>query len=108
MPQITINGKPFAFEKGQTILQVALANEIEIPHYCYHPGLSIVANCRICLAEVWAPNPKTAKLEAVPKLVPTCQQTASDGMVVYTDSPKAMANQKSVMEYLLINHPVDC
>ena len=108
MPTITINGKPLAFEKGQTILQVALANGIEIPHYCYHPGLSIVANCRICLAEIWAPNPKTGQLESMGKLQPTCQQQAGDGQVVYTDSPKAIANQKAVMEYLLINHPVDC
>ncbi|MCI0364312.1 MAG: molybdopterin-dependent oxidoreductase [Phycisphaerales bacterium] len=108
MPRITINGKDLEFTKGQTILQVALDNEIEIPHYCYHPGLSIVANCRICLAEVWAPNPKTNQLEAIPKLLPTCQTPAGEHQVVYTDSPKAIANQKAVMEYLLINHPVDC
>ncbi|MGI9013970.1 MAG: molybdopterin-dependent oxidoreductase [Phycisphaerales bacterium] len=109
MPEITINGQPFPFEKGQTILQVALANGIEIPHYCYHPGLSIPANCRICLAEVHAPNPRNDnKLEAIPKLLPTCQTTAGDGQHVFTTTPKAVANQKAVMEYLLINHPVDC
>ncbi|HWB18765.1 MAG TPA: molybdopterin-dependent oxidoreductase [Phycisphaerales bacterium] len=109
MPTITINGKPLSFAPGQTILQVALQNEIEIPHYCYHPGLSVVANCRICLAEVWAPNPKNNNtLEPMPKLLPTCQTPCGDGQVVYIDSPKAIANQKAVMEYLLINHPVDC
>ncbi|MFO0828188.1 MAG: 2Fe-2S iron-sulfur cluster-binding protein [Phycisphaerales bacterium] len=108
MPSLTINGKTFEFKPGQTILEVALANGTEIPHYCYHPGLSVVASCRICLAEIWTPNPKTGKLEVIPRLVPTCQQTASDGMVVYSDSPKAETNQKAVMEYLLINHPVDC
>lgn len=109
MPTITINDKVCQFEPGQVILQVALDHEIEIPHYCYHPGLSIVANCRICLAEVWAPNPRNDnKLEPIPKLLPTCQATAGEGQVVYTDSPKAIANQKAVMEYLLINHPVDC
>ena len=109
MPTITINGTVHEFEQGQTILQIALANEVEIPHYCYHPGLSIVANCRICLGEVWAPNPRNDNaLEAWPKLVPTCQQEASEGMVVYTNSPKATANQRQVMEFLLINHPVDC
>ncbi len=109
MPTITINGKACPFQPGQTILQAALDNEVEIPHYCYHPGLSIVANCRICLSEVWAPNPKAGnKLEPIPKLVPACQQAAGDGQVVYTDSPKAIANQRAVMEYLLINHPVDC
>ena len=109
MPSITINGRPHDFEAGETILQVALRNEVEIPHYCYHPSLSVVANCRICLAEVWAPNPRNDnKLEPFPKLVPTCQQTASEGMVVHTESPKSVANQKQVMELLLINHPVDC
>ena len=108
MPELTINGKKHAFKPGQTILQAALDQGVEVPHYCYHPGLSVVANCRICLGEVWAPNPRTGKLEAFPTLVPTCQQAASEGMVVYTDSPKAVANQKSVMEFLLINHPVDC
>ncbi|MBM4112100.1 MAG: 2Fe-2S iron-sulfur cluster binding domain-containing protein [Phycisphaerae bacterium] len=108
MPNLTINGERYDFEKGETILQVALRNGVEIPHYCYHPELSIVANCRICLAEVWAPNPRTGVLEPGPKLFPTCQHPAADGQVVHTDSPKAMANQKAVMEYLLINHPVDC
>jgi NADH-quinone oxidoreductase subunit G len=109
MPTITINGKACPFQAGQTILQAALDNEVEIPHYCYHPGLSIVANCRICLSEVWAPNPRAGnRLEPIPKLVPACQQAAADGQVVYTDSPKAIANQRAVMEYLLINHPVDC
>ncbi|MHC5028692.1 MAG: 2Fe-2S iron-sulfur cluster-binding protein, partial [Planctomycetota bacterium] len=109
MPTITIDGRELEFEQGQTILQVALENEIEIPHYCYHDGLSIVANCRICLAEVWAPNPRNDnKLEAIPKLLPTCQTPAGVDQVVHTHSPKSIANQKAVMEYLLINHPVDC
>ncbi|MHC5113238.1 MAG: NADH-quinone oxidoreductase subunit G [Planctomycetota bacterium] len=109
MPELTINGKKCTFEKGANILQVALDHDIEIPHYCYHPALSIPANCRICLAEVWAPNPRNDnKLEPIPKLLPTCQTAATDGSIVYTDSPKAIANQKAVMEYLLINHPVDC
>jgi len=109
MPTITIDGKECDFEQGQTILQIANAHGIEIPQYCYHDGLSIVASCRICLAEVWAPNPRNDnKLEAIPKLLPTCQTPAGDAQVVYTDSPKAIANQKAVMEYLLINHPLDC
>ena len=109
MPSITINGRPADFKEGQSILEVALEQEQEIPHYCWHPGLSVVANCRICLAEVWAPNPRNeGKLEPMPKLMPTCQTPAQDGQVIYTDSPKAVANQRSVMELLLINHPVDC
>jgi NADH-quinone oxidoreductase subunit G len=109
MPKITINGKDFDFAPGQTILQVANAGDVPIPQYCYHDGLSIVASCRICLAEVWAPNPRNNnKLESLGKLLPTCQTACTEGMVVYTDSPKSIANQKAVMEYLLINHPLDC
>lgn len=109
MPKITINGRPLEYKPGQTILQVANTAGIAIPQYCYHDGLSIVASCRICLAECWAPNPRNNNaLEYLGKLLPTCQTTCSDGMVVYTDSPKSIANQKSVMEYLLINHPLDC
>ena len=71
---------------------------VELPHYCYHPGLSIPASCRICLVEV----------EGIPKLVPSCQTPVRDGMVVHSKSSKAIANQKQVMEYLLMNHPLDC
>lgn len=112
MPQITINGKVCEFKPGQVILEVANHNGVDIPQYCYHPGMSIVASCRICLAECWK---KDASGKLAPhmggKLLPTCQTflgPADDGMVVYTDSPKAVANQKAVMEYLLINHPLDC
>ncbi len=111
MPSITINGTSVEFEPGQTILQVANAHGVEIPFYCYHDALSRPAQCRICLGEIWAPNPRNEnKLEpqAGGKLQPTCTTPAGDGMVVYTDSPKAVANQKAVMEYLLINHPLDC
>jgi NADH-quinone oxidoreductase subunit G len=111
MPTITINGTACEFTPGQTILQVANQNGIEIPQYCYHDGLSVVASCRICLADVWAPNPRNEnKLEPYMggKLHPTCQTAAGDGMVVRSDSPASIANQKAVMEYLLINHPLDC
>ncbi len=108
MPQITINGTACEFSKGQTIIQAADAHGVEIPRYCYHPGLSIPANCRICLAEVSQLNPKTGKLERIPKLMPTCHTAAVDGMVVSTVSEPARENQKQVMEFLMINHPVDC
>ncbi len=109
MPQITIDGKPCEFEGKKSILEVALDNGIEIPHYCYHPGMSVVASCRICMAEIEAPNPRNDnKLELIPKLMPTCQTPAADGQVVHLRSPKAVANQKAVMEFLLINHPLDC
>lgn len=111
MPQITIDGRPCDYDgdKKPTILQVALDNGIEVPHYCYHEGLSVVASCRICLAEVAQPNPRNDnKLELIPKLLPTCQTPAVDGSEVYTQSPKSIGNQRAVMEMLLINHPLDC
>src|SRR6185436_1290285 len=109
MPTMEIDGKKVAWEGKKMILQVALENQIEIPHYCYHPGLSIVASCRICLGEIESPDPKDpTKLVKVPKLIPTCQTPAVDGMKVYMKSEKSRANQKAVMEFLLINHPLDC
>jgi len=98
MPKITVDGKLVEAKEKQMILQACLDAEMQLPYYCYHPGLSIVASCRICLVEV----------EGIPKLVPSCQTPVRDGMVVHTKSPKAVANQKQVMEYLLINHPLDC
>ena len=109
MPTMQIDNQTVTWDGKKMILQVALDNGIEIPHYCYHPGLSIVASCRICLAEIESPDPKDAtKLVRVPKLVPTCQTPAVDGMKVYTQSPKSRANQQAVMEFLLVNHPLDC
>ncbi|MBL8764690.1 MAG: (2Fe-2S)-binding protein [Phycisphaerae bacterium] len=111
MPKLTINGRECEFKPGEMILQAANRASVAVPQYCYHDGLSIVASCRICLAEVWAPNPRNNNaLEPLMggKLLPTCQTAAAEGMVVYTDSPKSIANQKAVMEYLLINHPLDC
>jgi NADH-quinone oxidoreductase subunit G len=98
MPKITVDGRTIDAKDRQMILQACLDSQIELPYYCYHPGLSIVASCRICLVEV----------EGIPKLVPSCQTPVRDGMVVRTKTPKVVANQKQVMEYLLINHPLDC
>jgi NADH-quinone oxidoreductase subunit G len=98
MPSITVDGKTIEATQGQMILQACLDSGMALPHYCYHPGLSIPANCRICLVEV----------EGLPRLVPSCQTPIRDGMVVHANSTKAIANQKQVMEYLLINHPLDC
>src|SRR5687767_4835066 len=98
MPRMTVDGRSIEAKQGQMILQACLDAGITLPHYCYHPGLSIPANCRICLVEV----------EGLPKLVPSCQTAIRDGMVVHANSTKAIANQKQVMEYLLINHPLDC
>ncbi|MGD0542520.1 MAG: 2Fe-2S iron-sulfur cluster-binding protein, partial [Tepidisphaeraceae bacterium] len=98
MPKITVDGKLIECKDRQMVLQACLDAGYELPRYCYHPGLSIPASCRICLVEV----------EGIPKLVPSCQTPIRDGMVVHSRSPKAVANQKQVMEYLLINHPLDC
>jgi NADH-quinone oxidoreductase subunit G len=98
MPKITVDGKIIDCKDRQVILQACIDAGMALPHYCYHQGLSIVASCRICLVEV----------EGIPKLVPSCQTPVRDGMVVHSKSPKAIANQKQVMEYLLINHPLDC
>ncbi|HED36907.1 MAG TPA: 2Fe-2S iron-sulfur cluster binding domain-containing protein, partial [Ignavibacteria bacterium] len=83
---------------GQTIIEAAKANNIVIPHFCWHPSLSVSGNCRMCLVEV----------EKIPKLVIACSTIASDGMVVHTESEKAHSARNAVMEFLLINHPLDC
>ena len=109
MPTVTINGQECPFQDGQSILEVACDHEIEIPHYCWHPALSVPSNCRICLAEIWAPNPRNdGKLDPLPKLMATCRTPCVEGQVVRTDTDRAQANQEAVTEYLLANHPVDC
>ncbi len=111
MGSITINGLVCEFEQGEKILDVANRCGVDIPQYCYHKGLSVPAQCRICLAQVSAPNPRNdGKLELMMggKLLPTCSTEAAEGMVVTTESESAVTNQKAVMEYLLINHPLDC
>lgn len=98
MPKITIDGIQYEFNPGETIIQIATRNGIEIPHYCWHPRLSVSGNCRMCLVEV----------EKMPKLVIACATQAMDGMVVHTKSDKALKGREHVMEFLLINHPLDC
>jgi NADH-quinone oxidoreductase subunit G len=98
MPNINIDGKAIDFKPGQTIIEAARDHGIEIPHFCWHPKLSVSGNCRICLVEV----------EKMPKLVIACSTLASEGMVVHTHSEKVIAAQNAVMEFLLINHPLDC
>ena len=98
MPKIFIDGEEMEVAAGTTILQAALAKGREIPHYCYHPGLSVAGNCRMCLVEV----------EKQPKLVIGCYTPVADGMVVHTGSEKVKAAQSAMMEFFLINHPLDC
>ncbi len=98
MVNIEIDGKKIEAEAGSMIIEVADANGVYIPRFCYHKKLSVAANCRMCLVEV----------ANVPKPVPACATPVADGMVVKTKSPLARAAQKAVMEFLLINHPLDC
>jgi len=107
---ITVDGREVQAEKGKPLIHACHGEGVDVPHYCYHPGMSVVASCRICLAEVGVPNPRNDnEVELIPKLVPTCQTPAAEGMEVHLkNSPKTVANQKSVMEMLLINHPLDC
>jgi NADH-quinone oxidoreductase subunit G len=98
MPKIIIDGKEIEFQPGQTIIQAAKDHGIDIPHFCWHPSLSVSGNCRVCLVEV----------EKMPKLVIACATIAADGMVVHTQSEKTLSARNAVMEFILINHPLDC
>jgi len=98
MIQIEIDGKPVEVKEGSTVIQAAESIGTFIPHFCYHKKLSIAANCRMCLVEV----------EKAPKPVPACATPVNNGMKIFTRSEKAVSAQKSVMEFLLINHPLDC
>jgi len=98
MPKLTIDGIEVEFELGQTIIQAASNHGIDIPHFCWHPSLSVSGNCRMCLVEV----------EKIPKLVIACSTVAAEGMVVHTQSEKSIQARNAVMEFLLINHPLDC
>ena len=98
MPTFTIDDREISCPDGWTVLQAAHASGIEIPHYCYHPGLSIAGNCRICLVEI----------EKFPKPAIACNTVATEGMVVHTRSDKVREWREAVMEFLLINHPLDC
>ncbi|HWN99309.1 MAG TPA: molybdopterin-dependent oxidoreductase [Blastocatellia bacterium] len=98
MPKFTLNDQPIEANDGQTIIQAAQDAGIDIPHYCYHPDLPIDGNCRMCLVEV----------EKMPKLTPSCTTMATEGMVVRSSSERVKEAVRGVLEFLLINHPVDC
>ncbi|MBI3996325.1 MAG: molybdopterin-dependent oxidoreductase [Candidatus Omnitrophica bacterium] len=95
---LTVDGKPITVPDGTTILQACEKAGSPVPFYCYHPGLSIAGNCRICLVEV----------ANTPKLQIACYTRAAEGMVVNTTSDKTLSGRKDVLEFLLINHPLDC
>src|SRR5699024_430577 len=98
MVEITIDGLKVQAEAGSMLIEAAHDAGLYIPHFCYHKKLSIAANCRMCLVEV----------EKAPKALPACATPITDGMVVHTRSEKAIDAQRAVMEFLLINHPLDC
>ncbi|MGH8188612.1 MAG: NADH-quinone oxidoreductase subunit NuoG, partial [Steroidobacteraceae bacterium] len=95
---IEVNGVPLKARKGQMIMQCTDVHDVYIPRFCYHEKLSVAANCRMCLVEV----------EKAPKPMPACATPVAEGMKVFTKSPKAIAAQRATMEFLLINHPLDC
>jgi NADH-quinone oxidoreductase subunit G len=98
MVELEIDGKKVQVPEGSMVIQAAQRVDTYIPHFCYHKKLSIAANCRMCLVDV----------EKMPKAVPACATPVSQGMVVRTSSEKAVQGQQAVMEFLLINHPLDC
>ncbi len=110
MATITINGDAYTLPEGEKLnaIQAAKLCGVEIPYYCWHPALSVVANCRMCEIEVGAKDAATGEIKMVPKLVPGCQTLAKDGVVIVTDSAKVQEHQRMIMEYLLLNHPLDC
>jgi len=98
MVELTIDGQQVSVPEGSMVMHAAHKLGVYVPHFCYHKKLSIAANCRMCLVEV----------EKAPKALPACATPVTAGMIVSTRSDKAIAAQKSVMEFLLINHPLDC
>ena len=98
MAELTIDGKTVTVADGSVVMHAADAAGVYVPHFCYHKKLSIAANCRMCLVDI----------EKMPKPMPACATPVASGMIVRTQSDKARKAQQSVMEFLLINHPLDC
>ncbi|MCB1804932.1 MAG: (2Fe-2S)-binding protein, partial [Candidatus Competibacteraceae bacterium] len=96
--KIEVDGEQLEARKGAMLIEVTDAAGIKVPRFCYHPKLSVAANCRMCLVEV----------ERAPKPLPACATPVMDGMKVWTRSAKALEAQQGTMEFLLINHPLDC
>ncbi len=98
MPKLTIDGIEVEVDEGLTVLQACEIAGVEIPRFCYHERLSIAGNCRMCLVE----------MERAPKPIASCAMPVGEGMVITTDSETIVNARKGVMEFLLINHPLDC
>ena len=119
MPQIIIDGRIIEAAPGKTIIEAALDNGITIPHFCWHPALTVAGNCRMCLVNVGTHKKDTdgslmfsddgaPVVNWFPKMQIACATPVSDGMIVDTSSEKTEGAQNAVMEFLLINHPLDC
>jgi NADH-quinone oxidoreductase subunit G len=98
MPKLTIDGKEVEVAPGTNLIEAARQVGVEIPHYCYHPGLSIAGQCRLCMVDI----------EKNPRPQIGCNMIATDGMVVHTQTERVLETRKSIMEFHLINHPLDC
>ncbi len=98
MPKLTINGNEVEVPAGTNLIEAARTIGVEIPHYCYHPGLSIAGQCRLCMVDI----------EKTPRPTIACNTPAADGMVVWTETDRVKETRRSVMEFHLINHPLDC
>jgi len=98
MPRLTIDGKEIEVEAGTNLIEAARRLGIEVPHYCYHPGLSIAGQCRLCMVDI----------EKTPRPSIACNTPAADGMVVHTQTERVKDMRRSMMEFHLINHPLDC
>jgi NADH-quinone oxidoreductase subunit G len=95
---LTIDGREVSVEKGRSVLQAAIEHGLSVPYYCYHPGLQVDGSCRVCLV----------KIEKMAKLQTACSTPAADGMVVSTETPDVVQARAGVLEFLLVNHPLDC
>jgi NADH-quinone oxidoreductase subunit G len=98
MPKLTIDGKEIDVEPGTNLIEAARRLGIEVPHYCSHPGLSIAGQCRLCMVDI----------EKTPRPTIACNTQATDGMIVHTDTERVKQSRQSMMEFHLINHPLDC
>ena len=98
MPKVTVDGRTVEVPSGANALEACRAAGVDVPHFCYHPALSIVGQCRMCMVEV----------EGVPKIQASCTVPVRDGMVIKASTEKALAARNATMEFLLINHPLDC
>jgi NADH-quinone oxidoreductase subunit G len=110
MATIIINGTEYPIPDGEKLnaIQIARRVGVEIPYYCWHPALSVVANCRMCEIETGSKDARTGEVKMMPKLVPGCQTPARDMTVLITNSAKVKEHQRMIMELLLLNHPLDC